>query len=129
MPIVLNLYGVAHFDDTWGAPEEFVPDRWLSKSELDDAWMPFSTGLRRCPAMNFSLYEQRTVLAMLLRKYEWSLPADSPHIDVIQNGLSTFALNLPKNLKIDFRPVTGEYYIFYEAIVLIVVLNFLLIDY
>ncbi|KIP02446.1 hypothetical protein PHLGIDRAFT_79103 [Phlebiopsis gigantea 11061_1 CR5-6] len=103
IPIVLNLYGVLHLGTTWDAPDSFLPERWLVQSEIDDAWMPFGTGLRRCPAMNFSLYEQRTVLTMLLRKYEWTLPPGSPHEDIIQNGLSTFALNLPKDLKIDFR--------------------------
>lgn len=108
VPMVLNLYGVLHYDGTWTAPNEFVPERWFDKGYLDDAWLPFGTGLRRCPAMNFSVYEQRTVLAMLLCKFEWSLPVDSPHTMGLRNGLSTFALNLPTNLDVEFRTLSSE---------------------
>ncbi|KAI0083058.1 cytochrome P450 [Irpex rosettiformis] len=113
VPIALNLYAVLHNTDVFGSTcDEFIPERWLDKPQvssantrqvdLDAAWMPFSTGPRRCPAMNFSLYEQRTLLSMLLIKYEWTLPQDSKHCEGLKNGLSTFALNLPEDLYIDF---------------------------
>ena len=57
---------------------------------------------RRCPARNFSLYEQRVLISMLLREYRWTLPKDSVHNDGLKNGFSAFALNLPENLDIDF---------------------------
>ena len=108
VPITLNLYGILHNDEIWTFPDEFRPDRWLSGDEsLDIAWMPFGTGPRRCPAANFSLYEQRTLLAMLLRKYEWTLPAGSPHQKRLKNALSTFALNLPDNLYINFKKLAA----------------------
>ncbi|KAI0344182.1 cytochrome P450 [Trametopsis cervina] len=106
VPIALNMYGILHNDDvfadtTW----QFRPDRWLESQseEINAGWIPFSLGHRRCPAMNFSLYEQRTVLAMMLCKYEWSLPADSIHSKDVKNAFSTFALNLPEDLDIDLR--------------------------
>ena len=49
------------------------------------------------------MYEQRVLVAMLLREWEWRLPADSPHQDHILNGFSPFALSLPKDLYIDFK--------------------------
>ena len=61
--------------------------------------------------MNFSLYEQRTLLAMVLRDFHWVLPVDTIHEDGLKNALSTFALNLPENLELEFSklPSPGEY--------------------
>lgn len=66
---------------------------------------PFALGPRQCPARNFALYELRTLIAMLLLKWTWTLPEDSPHLDTPRNGFSPFALSLPKNLEIDFKRI------------------------
>lgn len=51
--------------------------------------------------MNFSLAEQRVVLAMLLRRFTWELPNDSVHKDrVILNG--GMAILSPKDLRLKF---------------------------
>lgn len=52
---------------------------------------------------NFATYEQRTLGAMLLKEWEWTLPKDSEHKGGIKNGFSPFALSLPKDLFIDFK--------------------------
>jgi hypothetical protein len=39
---------------------------------------------------------------MLLREYEWTLPADSIHRDGLKNAFSPFALTLPHDLHITF---------------------------
>ncbi|TFY80392.1 hypothetical protein EWM64_g3619 [Hericium alpestre] len=103
-PIVLNLYAVLHDEQAWPDAERFNPDRFMF-GQLDDlaGWLPFGTGPRRCPASNFALYEQRTLVALLLREYEWSLPADSIHADRPVNAFSSFALNMPKDMYIDFK--------------------------
>lgn len=40
---------------------------------------------------------------MLLREWEWTLPAGSEHLNGIKNGFSPFALSLPKDLYVDFK--------------------------
>ena len=50
------------------------------------------------------MYELRTLTAMLLCDWEWTLPSSSPHETKIKNGFSPFALSLPKDLDIDFTP-------------------------
>ena len=49
------------------------------------------------------MYEQRTLGAMLLNEWEWTLPKGSPHQDGLKNGFSPFALSLPKDLYLDFE--------------------------
>lgn len=109
-PILLNTYGVMHNRLSWKEPDEFTPSRWLTgqSDDLEAAWMPFGAGPRRCPASNFSLCEQRTLVSLLLREYKWSLPHDSAHRHGLMNGFSAFALNLPKDLHVQFHRLGGK---------------------
>ncbi|KAG1863014.1 cytochrome P450 [Suillus tomentosus] len=104
--LIYNIYALHHRNDVWGDPNVFRPSRFLEKtqgsSSLKDAWVAFASGPRQCPARNFALYEQRALTVMLLREYEWTLPADSIHQDGLKNAFSPFALTLPHDLHITF---------------------------
>ena len=103
--IALNMCAAHHNEAVWRAPAVFDPNRFLDdvKSQSsNENWVSFGLGPRRCPAKNFSLYEQRVLISMLLREYQWTLPEDSPHRDFLKNGFSAFALSLPDNIEIDF---------------------------
>ncbi|KAI7895101.1 cytochrome P450 [Mucor mucedo] len=71
----------------WQNPDHFIPERFEEGGEHEGhtglTWVPFSNGSRQCLGMNFSLTEQRVVLAMILRKYEIELPKDSIHKEKI----------------------------------------------
>lgn len=111
-PVILNMYGCLQNPGVWPDPEVFNPERFLGHDKENDGasveepapagWVPFGLGIRQCPARSFSMFEQRTLIAMLLREYEWTLPADSKHSDGLQNAFSAFALNLPEDLDIIF---------------------------
>jgi hypothetical protein len=49
------------------------------------------------------MYELRTLAAMILQRWKWTLPSDSPHAKTPQNGFSPFALSLPKDMDIIFE--------------------------
>ncbi|KAG2199879.1 hypothetical protein INT46_009819 [Mucor plumbeus] len=97
----LDIYNLHHNPDVWMEPYTFNPDRFAPGGEADNqegiAWAPFSNGARQCIGMNFSLVEQRVVLSMLLKKYTWTLPADSPHKDVLQNRGIAWGLVITKD--------------------------------
>jgi cytochrome P450 len=80
--IALEITAMHRNPDLWSDPLEFKPERWLD-NKAKPGFVAFGAGARICPGMNLSLLEQRVVLSMLLRRYEWSLPIDSPH----QNGV------------------------------------------
>ncbi|KAI8988312.1 cytochrome P450 [Mycotypha africana] len=86
--VTVDIYNLHHNPEVWTDPYKFNPDRFLPGGEADSkegiVWAPFSNGGRQCIGMNFSLAEQRVVLSMLLRKYTWSLPENSPHKKVLQ---------------------------------------------
>ncbi|KAI8070939.1 cytochrome P-450 cyp509A1 [Gongronella butleri] len=101
----INLYEMHHSDRIYDQPYVFKPERFdedkmeqTSKNGL--SWIPFSNGARQCLGMNFSLAEQRVMLAMLLRQYDLSLPADSIHKDKYIIGPQ--AVLKPVNLQIQF---------------------------
>ncbi|CAO3624112.1 unnamed protein product [Cunninghamella echinulata] len=102
-----NIYDTHHSSNVWNDPETFDPDRWSPNGEAEQlaskgmAWIPFSNGTRTCLGMNFSLLEQRVILAKFLLKYEWSLPKDSIHHDHLIALYS--ALTTPINLNIQFK--------------------------
>jgi len=115
--IIHDLTGIHYNELYWPDANTFKPERFMdsgvdssnaTKDSDAQAWLPFATGARQCPARNFALYEIRTLVAMLLREWEWELPADSPHRKGIINGFSPFALSLPKNLYIQFTRRKAE---------------------
>jgi len=62
--------GSLHFNPKlWHNPEEFIPERFAPGGEHDShegfAYLPFGHGARQCIGMNFSVIEQKVVIAML----------------------------------------------------------------
>jgi cytochrome P450 len=55
----------------WANPDSFIPERFEKGGEQEGhvglTWIPFSNGARQCIGMNFSLTEQRLVLAVLCK--------------------------------------------------------------
>ncbi|KAI0751675.1 cytochrome P450 [Daedaleopsis nitida] len=103
-PMILNMCGAHHNTTVWDAPDAFDPQRFLDDTRGEAAsWVTFGIGPRKCLARNFSMYEQRVLVSMLVREYRWELPADSVHRDYLRNGFQAFALSLPEKLDIVFE--------------------------
>ncbi|KAI8891346.1 cytochrome P450 [Backusella circina FSU 941] len=99
--VVVNSYDIHHSNKIWENPYEFNPDRFLNDDISGMKWTPFGNGARQCIGMNFSLYQQRVLIAMLLKKYTFTLPEDSIHKDkLILNGIGILG---PRNLNIKFK--------------------------
>ncbi|KAJ3369306.1 hypothetical protein GGF31_005406 [Allomyces arbusculus] len=83
--ITVDTYAMQHDKAMYGPDaDEFKPDRWASTVGKDGTvamhppahnytWAPFGGGQRICLGMQFSLVEQRVVLAMMLLRYEWDV--------------------------------------------------------
>ncbi|KNE70292.1 hypothetical protein AMAG_14438 [Allomyces macrogynus ATCC 38327] len=82
--ITVDMWALHHAHEYWGDDaDKFNPDRW-AESVLPDGtvpmqpgargytWAPFAGGQRICLGQQFSLVEQRVVLAMMLLRYEWT---------------------------------------------------------
>jgi hypothetical protein len=126
--VILNITSIHYKEDYWPNAAEFIPERFMNMSEEKEKeydstqWLPFALGARQCPARNFAvsrcyclsiykpdlsflqMYEQRVLASMLLNEWEWTIPEDSAHRECIKNGFSPFALSLPKDLYLNFKP-------------------------
>ncbi|KAI8146548.1 cytochrome P450 [Fennellomyces sp. T-0311] len=101
----LDIYELHRNPQVWKNPDTFDPERFAPGGEAEQIggmpWAPFSSGTRQCIGMNFSLVEQRVLLPMMLRKFEWSLPENSIHKDnVVTEGLGVIR---PKELLLSFK--------------------------
>ncbi|CEG83885.1 hypothetical protein RMATCC62417_17751 [Rhizopus microsporus] len=87
--INLELYSAHHLDKYWDLPEVFNPDRFNTNNpgyREKATWMPFGYGPRTCIGLNFSMYEQRVLMAMFLKKYTWKLVSNSEHEHGLKNA-------------------------------------------
>ncbi|KAJ3366631.1 hypothetical protein GGF32_003275 [Allomyces javanicus] len=86
--VTVDMWALHHAREYWGPDvDKFNPDRW-AESVLPDGsvpmqpgargytWAPFAGGQRICLGQQFSLVEQRVVLAMMLLRYEWTVVGD-----------------------------------------------------
>lgn len=72
-------YTVNHFlPELWTRPEVFDPERFGEARREDKshrlAWVPFGAGAHKCIGMHFGTFEVKTIIAALVRDYEWELP-------------------------------------------------------
>ncbi|KAJ2517947.1 hypothetical protein H4217_003630 [Coemansia sp. RSA 1939] len=76
--IAVNIAGVNHHKETWENPRQFMPERFLGDGEkLKQTILTFSTGVRICPGRKLALYEIMSILANLLKDYDFELPKNA----------------------------------------------------
>ncbi|KAI7815324.1 cytochrome p450 [Rhyzopertha dominica] len=67
--MMVNIFSMHRNEDHWSNPSEFVPERFSSENVNLEAFMPFSSGARKCMGYKFAIMELKTLLANLVRRY------------------------------------------------------------
>ena len=58
-------------------PKDFIPERWTTRPELvlrKDAFVPFGYGTYGCAGRALAMLQMRMVLAMIIKRFEISIP-------------------------------------------------------
>lgn len=83
IPILVNAWALGRDASVWEDTEEFKPERFMDTGGdaavtfkgNDFQFIPFGAGRRICPGMNFSISTLEIMLANLVYRFNWELPA------------------------------------------------------
>jgi len=101
----LPILVMHHDENLWGQDAKlFKPERFAegtSRAAIHpNAFLPFSLGPRNCVGQNFSMFEAKTVLAMILQRLSFSLSPFYKHAPIAmitlqpQNGMPIIFKNI-----------------------------------
>ncbi|PKA62977.1 Premnaspirodiene oxygenase [Apostasia shenzhenica] len=73
--VLVNAWAIGRDPKYWERPDEFWPERF-EKSDVDFKgncfeFLPFGSGRRKCPGINFSLTTMELAMAHLLYYFDW----------------------------------------------------------
>ncbi len=102
--VILLSRGMAIASDNFAQPEQFMPARWLDKTDPAQrvhnakAFVPFGGGPRFCPGRNLALLEIKVVLAMLCRNFDVEMANEGKAVEEVL----AFTM-VPSNLWVRFK--------------------------
>ncbi|XP_073026210.1 cytochrome P450 83B1-like [Primulina eburnea] len=98
--VYVNFHAIGLDPEYWENSTEFIPDRFLNSTidykGHDFGLLPFGSGRRGCPGMNFGIASVELALANLLYSFDWELPHGMKEEDIDMElfpGLTTSKKN------------------------------------
>ncbi|CAN1767452.1 Xanthotoxin 5-hydroxylase CYP82C4 [Linum perenne] len=95
-----NFWKLHRNPEIFTEPNEFRPERFHDKGR-DFEYLPFGTGRRSCPGMNFGMEVVQLTAARLLQAFDFGTPLDLP-VDMTEADSTTLAKEKP--LEVVLRP-------------------------
>ena len=96
---IINARAIARDPNYWESPEEFMPERFMEGGSAaamdyrgnDYVFLPFGSGRRKCPGINFAILTIELMLANLVYHFNWELRPESAEkgIDMTESFGST----------------------------------------
>ncbi|CAO1939181.1 unnamed protein product [Urochloa humidicola] len=108
--VLVNVWGIGRDPKVWDAAENFMPERFIQNGEIkgpdfrgkDFQLLPFGSGRRMCPGMNFALASIEMMLANVVYHFDWELPKGVNKIDMSEVS----GLTVSRKEKLLLVPVT-----------------------
>lgn len=87
--VLINVWSLARDPNWWKSPGEFMPDRFMD-SAVDYKgqhyqFLPFGSGRRICPGMQFAMASVEVAVANLLYLFDWELPEGEQALDMAEH--------------------------------------------
>ncbi|XP_062000379.1 cytochrome P450 736A117-like [Rosa rugosa] len=99
--VMINAWALGRDPKSYTNPEQFKPERFLN-STIDYKGnnfelMPFGTGRRGCPGIQFATVLEELVLANIVHKFDWALPhgAKEDDLDMTETAGTTACRKYP----------------------------------
>ncbi|XP_050206037.1 cytochrome P450 CYP82J17-like [Mercurialis annua] len=101
--VFANLWKLHRDPNVWSNPDEFMPERFLTHNQADVfgqnfEYLPFGSGRRSCPGMNFAIQAIELSLARLLQAFSIRTPLNV-RVDMSE-GLG---ITLPKTSPLEIQ--------------------------
>ncbi|CAI9260784.1 unnamed protein product [Lactuca saligna] len=99
--VIVNAFACAVDPEYWDDAESFKPERFDNSSVdfmgTNFEFVPFGSGRRMCPGINFGLISIESALAQMLYYFNWQLPSKSSptSIDMTENDGATAVKKIP----------------------------------
>ncbi|GER36668.1 cytochrome P450 [Striga asiatica] len=97
--LVVNVWKLHRDPEVWADPEDFRPERFLEENGSNVGfggrnfeYIPFGSGRRMCPGVNFALVVVNFALARLIQGFRVSMPMNVMSVDMSEGK----GLALPK---------------------------------
>ncbi|KAH9575716.1 hypothetical protein CY35_01G125400 [Sphagnum magellanicum] len=101
--IFVNVWAVHRHPSAYENPLDFNPERFvgsgLDMKGTDFQLLPFGSGRRMCPGMDFSVLMVQIILARLLHSFNWTLPEGENPQDIDMQEL--FGGTIPKAIPLE----------------------------
>ncbi|KAG8641977.1 hypothetical protein MANES_12G049532v8 [Manihot esculenta] len=106
--LLTNLWKLHRDPSVWPNPEEFKPDRFLTThAEVDVLGqnfelVPFGSGRRSCPGLNFAMQVILLGMARLLQGFNFTTPNNEP-VDMTESLHMSLSLETPLEVMVSPR--------------------------
>ncbi len=91
---LVAVYAMHRHTDYWEHHNTFMPERFLGKAGLPDAYLPFGVGGRMCIAAQFAVAEVAAILAVILRLRRFEAATPEPEVSLILSCRSKTGWNV-----------------------------------
>lgn len=114
--LFISVWNLHRNPSYWPNPDEFNPERFPVDGPIpnevteDFKYLPFGGGKRKCIGDQFALFESVASLAVLMRRFEFSRPADAPDVGMTTGATihTTNGLYLDVVPRKDIQPPTSS---------------------
>ena len=104
--VTVPTYSIQRDERYFAKPNEFIPERWFSQSELvidRHAWVPFSIGPFNCAGKYFAVMEMKVLIAKAVTAFDIEMAPGEDGKDMMENCKDFMTLWLP-DLRLCLKP-------------------------